>query len=91
MANKELYGRLVQKHDTEENWKKATNFTPKQAEIIVYDIDNTHDYERYKMGDGITKVNDLPFIGVTRGNELSTVEEGINTHAGCKGYYFDAV
>ena len=80
MANKEFMGRFTQKHDIEENWKKAINFIPKQAEIIVYDIDDTHDYVRKKIGDGVTKVNDLPFVGVTRGGSgEESVIEGIDT------------
>ena len=54
--------RIVHKHDTEENWLKATNFIPKQGELIIYDVDDTHDYERMKIGDGETLVSDLPFI-----------------------------
>jgi hypothetical protein len=76
MANKEYVGRMTQKHDIEANWKKAINFIPKQAEIIVYDVeydakghtlelpegrDVPYAYERFKIGDGITKVNLLPF------------------------------
>lgn len=62
MAEKTFKGRIVQKHDTESNWALATNFTPKQGEIIIYDIDATHDYERVKIGDGTTNVNVLPFL-----------------------------
>ena len=40
----------------------ALTFIPKQAEVIVYDIDADHDYERLKIGDGVTNVNDLPFV-----------------------------
>lgn len=57
-----LRTRLVNKHDIEANWLKATNFTPLQGELIVYDIDENYNYERIKMGDGITNVNELPFI-----------------------------
>ena len=39
----------------------ATNFTPKQGEIIVYDVDSNYNYERLKIGDGEHNVNDLPF------------------------------
>lgn len=46
------------KRDSEENWKKAKNFIPKLNEIIIYDCDTT---TRIKIGDGITKVNDLKF------------------------------
>ena len=44
------------KKDSSENWAKAKNFVPKEGEIIFYDED------KIKIGDGLTKVNDLPFI-----------------------------
>lgn len=44
------------KKDTSENWEKAKNFIPKENEIIIYIDKGT------KIGDGKTKVNDLPFI-----------------------------
>ena len=62
MAEKTLNTRIVHKHDTEANWNLATNFIPLQGELIVYDIDNTHSYERLKIGDGATNVNTLPFV-----------------------------
>lgn len=58
---KTLKTRIIHKHETEADWLKATGFTPLQGELIVYDIDDTHDYERFKIGDGETNVNDLPF------------------------------
>ena len=61
VAEKNLKARIVHKHDTETNWLLATGFTPKQGEIIVYDIDDTYSYERFKIGDGIRNVNELPF------------------------------
>lgn len=61
MSEKILNSRMIQKHDTEENWEKAVNFIPKQGEIIIYDIDDNYDYERIKVGDGITNVSALPF------------------------------
>lgn len=54
--------RYILKHDTEENWKKASNFSPKNGEPIIYDIDSTHTKQRIKIGDGSTNVNNLPFI-----------------------------
>lgn len=62
MAEKRIIGRAVQKHDIEANWLKATNFTPMQGEIIVYDIDENYSYERIKIGNGVHNVNDLPFV-----------------------------
>lgn len=61
MANT-INTRIQNKHDTEVNWTKATNFIPKQGEIIVYDKDGTMDIERIKVGDGVSTVNNLPFI-----------------------------
>lgn len=63
MANKTFQGRIVQKHDTEANWGKATNFIPLKGEIIVYD-----DLNKIKIGDGTTKVGSLAFI-----NDLDTL------------------
>ena len=61
MAEKNINGRIIHKHDTEANWIKAVNFVPKIAEIIVYDADENYAYERFKIGDGVTAVNDLEF------------------------------
>ena len=67
MAEKKINGRIINKHDIEANWLKAENFVPMKAEIIVYDKDENYDYERIKIGDGVTNVNDLPFAnGVTK-------------------------
>lgn len=58
---KEIPGRLILKHDIESNWNRATTFIPKQGEVIIYDIDDNYNYERFKIGDGITFVGELPF------------------------------
>lgn len=54
------------KHDIATNWQKAVNFIPKVDELILYDgiIENGKYVElpRLKIGDGKTKLNDLPFI-----------------------------
>ena len=69
--------RIVNKHDTEANWLKATGFIPKKGELIVYDKDSTHTYERFKIGDGSTVASSLPFADDTKvdkvdGKGLST-------------------
>lgn len=61
MAEKTLSTRIIHKHDVESNWLLATNFIPKQGELIVYDIDSNYSYERLKIGDGVKNVNALPF------------------------------
>lgn len=63
MANEKTFQSRIQlKHDTSENWGKATNFIPKAGEMIIYDAD-TNNPVRYKIGDGVTNVNALPFAG----------------------------
>lgn len=61
MAEKTLNTRIINKHALEADWLKATNFIPKQGELIVYDRDANYSYERFKIGDGTTVVNQLPF------------------------------
>ena len=58
MAEKTLKTRIQLKNETAENWGKATNFTPKQGEMIVYN----YDIPRLKIGDGNTNVNSLSFL-----------------------------
>lgn len=62
MAEKKIKTRIQQKHDIEANWKLAKNFIPMAGELIIYDVDANYTYERFKIGDGETLVNDLPFI-----------------------------
>lgn len=61
------------KKDTAENWSKAKNFIPKENEIIIYtDIG-------MKIGDGKTKVNDLPFVNQNSysvEDDMLIIEEG---------------
>ena len=61
MTDRILSARTIQIHDTEANWLKAVSFVPRLGEIVVYDIDVNHSTERFKIGDGTTLVNDLPF------------------------------
>ena len=52
MAEKMLKTRVINKHETQEDWEKAVNFIPLLAEIVVYDTDSTHTQARLKIGDG---------------------------------------
>ena len=74
MAEKQINGRIVHKHDAEANWNKATNFIPKKGEIIVYDPDSSYTYSRVKVGDGTTKVTSLPFID----NAIKTAQTNLS-------------
>lgn len=64
MAEKTIKSRIVHKHDSETNWNRATNFVPKQGELIIYDTDTNHSYARFKIGDGTTNVSLLPFFDI---------------------------
>lgn len=62
MATKQINGRIILKHDTEENWLKATGFVPQIGEVVIYDTDAANSECRVKVGDGLRNVNDLPFL-----------------------------
>jgi hypothetical protein len=53
------------KIEATQDWEKAKNFIPKKDQIIIYDGKKENDKyiepPRLKIGDGKTKVNDLPF------------------------------
>ena len=55
--------RVCPKSDTEANWNKAVGFVPLDKEIIIYKKDETHSAARFKVGDGKTAIQDLPFSG----------------------------
>lgn len=84
MADKNIQSRIINKHDTESNFLKATGFIPKAGELIVYDKDDTRDYERLKIGDGVTVVSSLPFASSTNDyttdekTKLAGIESGAN-------------
>jgi hypothetical protein len=58
--------RIQVKHDIAANWAKAVNFIPLAGELIIYDgvIENGNYIEqpKLKIGDGVHKLADLPFI-----------------------------
>ena len=92
MAEKTFNSRIIHKHATEADWLKATNFYPKSGEIIVYDKDSAHSYERLKIGDGVTLVSNLPFVddvakaGISSlGTIVGTVNSRIDTISGLVG------
>lgn len=94
-TQKTIKTRVINKHDIEANWLKAVNFIPWQGELIIYDkeIDangNTlelpegrqapYTYERFKIGDGITNVNELPFAT----NPITEIDSTIVVHGESK-------
>ena len=69
-TKKYIYSRIINKHDIEINWNNSPNFIPSQGEIILYDIDENYNFERLKIGDGITNVVNLPFVIPTEISQL---------------------
>ena len=70
MKERNFLSRVINKHDIEKNWNKATNFIPKKGEIIVYDPDENYAHSRFKIGDDVTVVTDLPFGVISSWNDL---------------------
>ena len=68
--------RIQIKHDIAANWAKAKNFTPLAGELIIYDgvLENGIYVEqpKLKIGDGIHKLAELPFID-TVNNQSSKI------------------
>lgn len=54
--------RISLRIDTEENWNKYPDFIPLNGELIIYSTDNLYPFQRFKTGDGIHKLAELPFI-----------------------------
>lgn len=78
MVTKNIQSRVIHKHDIETNWIKAVNFIPERGEIIVYDIDDNYTYERFKIGDGIQNVNNLPFTSAVQSDWLQIDETAMD-------------
>lgn len=66
--------RICPKGDIEANWNKAIGFVPKDKEIIIYKADAAHPVARFKIGDGVTAVQDLNFSGA----DMTAIEQLVN-------------
>jgi hypothetical protein len=75
LSLKTVKTRIQHKHDIQANWEQAVNFVPLAGELIIYDDhyfdddDNkvvVADAVKYKIGDGVTPINDLPFAGSSK-------------------------
>lgn len=64
MAIQNINAIHIQLHDTEANWSHDNykEFVPLKGQIVIYDKDTAHPSERVKIGDGSSKVGDLPFL-----------------------------
>lgn len=74
MATKTIKTRIINKHAKESDWEKAVNFVPLLGEFIIYDPDETCFGARFKIGDGVSNVNDLPFADGSLG--INTIDAG---------------
>ena len=93
MSEKIINGRLINKHDSETNWSKAVNFTPKKGEIIIYDKDSNYNYERMKIGDGEAFVSDLPFVneGLASEDYVKSLVKSLNSNLALRFYCIEDV
>ena len=66
--------RFCPKGDIEANWNKAAGFIPLDKEIIIYKVDTEHPIARFKIGDGKTVVQELPFAGT----DMTAIEKLID-------------
>ena len=57
-----MKARISQLHKTETGWDRLADFVPQSGELIIYDPDDSYNYARLKVGDGVTKLKDLPFF-----------------------------
>lgn len=68
-------------HATEAEWN-SMSYIPKQGEFIVYDVDSNNTSPRFKTGDGVTDVKNLPFTLAT----ISEVQAYVNSQISSAGY-----
>ena len=62
MKDTNMKARICQLHKTEAEWNKLPDFVPLCGELIVFDPDRLHRYSRVKIGDGVTKLQNLYFL-----------------------------
>ena len=52
-------------------WNQAVRNIPQNGEFIVYSPDESHQYPRIKVGDGVTVAKDLPWPSVEVANKVA--------------------
>lgn len=57
-----MRARVSQLCKTEAEWNVLLDFVPFAGEVIVFSPDKYYKYARIKIGDGETKLTDLPFF-----------------------------
>ena len=83
MANdiyKNIKSRHKLKNGTEAEWNSTNIFIPLKGEPIIYNPDETHLHYRYRIGDGVTDVKQLPFVGIIQeGNGKHAIQQILDT------------
>lgn len=69
--------RIISTHDTQANWELCKEFIPEAGEIIVYDVDENYKYERFKIGDGVQTVSELPFALSDALDSIFQIEDNV--------------
>ena len=69
-----MKARVSQLCKTESEWSKLPDFVPLKGETIIFSPDIQYKYARIKVGDGSTKLKDLPFF------IDSSINDFINNH-----------
>lgn len=82
MKDSNVKARISQLHKTEYEWSLLPNFTPFKGELIIFDPDQQYDYARIKIGDGATKLQNLPFFSSLTIDDLMTSLQGKILDAG---------
>jgi hypothetical protein len=86
--------RTVHKHKTEKEWyldvyvaegsttKRNNPFIPLDGELIIFDPDENNPKKRFKFGDGVHNVIELPFVDYTlpisKGEESNSLQQDSN-------------
>ena len=73
-----IRARLKQKHGSRDYWSSQIDFIPLSGELIVYDDhklytdeqNQRHNVPGFKVGDGVTPINSLPFVDAELEKEL---------------------
>ncbi len=83
MYGKKIDALVCNKHDTASNWNNdlAKNYVPKAGEILIYDPDSTNEFPRFKVGNGIDKIDNLPFVAGTYANNILMSKDSDKTVA----------
>lgn len=69
--------RIISTHDVEETWNVRVAFKPEKGEIIIYDPDADHPYSRFKIGDGVRTLLELPFAVASGISDFLNIENDV--------------